>query len=193
MIEPRLANQLDPEEEELPTLLVPYPAHLAPSAIGVHVIGVPFQRTELLRALDRPRVRRRRITMPPHARSLSARGCRVLVAEDSPVNRAVILKMLDVLGTDAVCVGDGASAVEAWQQGAYDVILMDCQMPWMDGLQATQRIRALGGEIPIVALTASVLAGDRERCEAAGMNGFLSKPYTLQQVADEIERLLAER
>ncbi|MCA9569264.1 MAG: response regulator, partial [Myxococcales bacterium] len=185
--------RLDPEEDGMPTLLVTYPAHLAPTAHGCVVIGVPLSRREILKTIDRIRSRRRRLTPMPESQRPSFAGRRVLVAEDSPVNRAVILKMLDLLQAQATCVGDGAAAVESWREGDFDVILMDCQMPWMDGLQATRRIRALGGDVPIIALTASVLAGDRERCLDAGMTGFLSKPYTLQQVADALTDAVRRR
>jgi signal transduction histidine kinase/CheY-like chemotaxis protein len=193
LMEPRDAAHLDPEEPGTPTLLVGYPAHMAPTSHGEVVIGMPLDRDELALTLSRSRASRRRRTPAPQPVRPSFDGVRVLVAEDSPVNRAVILRMLEILRAEATCVGDGAAAVEAWQRGGIDLILMDCQMPWMDGLQATRRIRAMGGELPIVALTASVLAGDRERCEDAGMTGFLSKPYTLDQVVLTLSDALGRR
>lgn len=183
MIEPREASQLDPEAKGMPALLVGYPAHMAPTSVGVVVVGMPLDREEVARVASRIGRKKRRVTPQPEPTRPTFPDLRVLVAEDSPVNRAVILRMLEMLQIRATCVGDGAAAVECWQRGGLDLILMDCQMPWMDGLQATRRIRALGGDLPIVALTASVLAGDRERCAEAGMTGFLSKPYTLDQVA----------
>jgi CheY-like chemotaxis protein len=154
------------------------------------VIGMPLDRGEIESTLSALFTRKRRHTPLPQVKRRTFEGVRVLVAEDSPVNRAVILRMLELLAVEAQCVGDGAAAVESWQEADYDLIFMDCQMPWMDGLQATRRIRALGGELPIVALTASVLAGDRERCMDAGMTGFLSKPYTLEQVSMAIYEAL---
>lgn len=191
LIEPREAKQLDPEVTGMPMLLVGYPAHLAPTSHGEVVLGMPLDREEIVMIVSRLGAPRRRHTPAPEPLRPSFPDLRVLVAEDSPVNRAVILRMLEMLQIRASCVGDGAAAVECWQRGGIDLILMDCQMPWMDGLQATRRIRALGGVLPIVALTASVLAGDRERCADAGMTGFLSKPYTLDQVAAVVREAVA--
>ncbi len=113
------------------------------------------------------------------------RSLRVLVAEDNRVNQMVIRRFLDRLSAEVFVVGDGAQAVQAVQEGDYDVILMDRHMPGTDGLEATRRIRSLGGktgQIPIIALTASVMAGDRTTCLQAGMDAILPKPVELESL-----------
>jgi len=129
-------------------------------------------------------------------RSRRAAG-RVLLAEDNRVNREVVAGMLTVLGVDAETVGNGLEAVEAWRSGRFDLIFMDCQMPEMDGYEATRSIRveegrrAPGGKrTPIVALTAHALAGDRELSLAAGMDDHLSKPFRMHQLETVLERWL---
>jgi CheY-like chemotaxis protein len=102
---------------------------------------------------------------------------RVLVADDNAINRKLVKKMLDGLGYASVLVTNGAECVEAVQGGSpFDAILMDIQMPEMDGLAATKAIRELGSEVPIIALTADAMPDDRARCMAAGMNDYLQKP-----------------
>ncbi|HKI00772.1 MAG TPA: MHYT domain-containing protein [Thermoanaerobaculia bacterium] len=112
---------------------------------------------------------------------------RILVAEDSPVNRKVAQAMLEYLGTTVECVEDGYEAVEATARAAYDLVLLDIFMPVLDGLAAARAIRAReaadgGGRQRLVALTANAFAADREACEAAGMDGFLAKPITLDSL-----------
>ena len=117
---------------------------------------------------------------------------RVLVAEDSPPNRLVIERMLERLGLEAVLAEDGAEALEQWQRGGFDLVLMDCEMPGMDGFEATQAIRAreAGGRIPIVALTAHAFEDNRQRCEAAGMDDFLPKPFKADPLREVLGRWL---
>jgi len=116
----------------------------------------------------------------------SPASLRILLAEDEAVNRIVVLDMLERLGYDAVAVDNGIDALERLGAEAYDVVLMDVQMPGLDGFEVTRRIRATPGRQPhIIALTAHALSGDRERCLDAGMNDYLSKPVImadLQQV-----------
>jgi len=111
----------------------------------------------------------------------SLQGLRVLVADDCAVNRLIATRMLQRLGCAPTVADTGAAAIDAWRAGSCDVILMDCQMPELDGLEATRRIRQSGranAAIPIIALTASALDADREDCVRAGMTGFVCKPIT---------------
>ncbi len=104
---------------------------------------------------------------------------RVLLAEDNLVNQKVALRMLEKLHCHVEVVADGLATVEAWKKGNFDLILMDCQMPGMDGYEATREIRKLEQgqrHITIVALTANAMKGDEEKCRAAGMDGYLTKP-----------------
>ena len=118
-------------------------------------------------------------------------GLRVLVAEDNPINRKVSSRMLTKLGCDFDTVNDGQEAVEAAGRAHYDLVLMDMQMPNMDGLEATAEIRARetpGAHLPIVALTANAMPEDRQRCLDRGMDDFLSKPFGLDQLRAILER-----
>jgi TMAO reductase system sensor TorS len=122
----------------------------------------------------------------------SFRG-RVLLAEDNPVNRELAVAMLEAVDLDVVVAVDGREAVEQAAQGGIDLILMDCQMPEMDGFGATEAIRAAAqaqgaARVPIVALTANAMEGDRERCLACGMDDYLSKPFKPAQLYATLAR-----
>jgi CheY-like chemotaxis protein len=123
---------------------------------------------------------------------------RILVAEDNVVNQRVVVRMLERLGYRVDVVANGAEAVDATARRRYAAILMDCQMPDMDGYEATSVIRARelpGGEpggqrLPIIALTANAMADDRDRCLAAGMDGYLAKPLRPAVLATTLEQHL---
>ncbi len=119
----------------------------------------------------------------------------ILLVEDNPVNSEVALRMLGKFGCRVDHAVNGRAALEAWEQGRYDLIFMDCQMPVMDGYRATEKIRESeeGGEkkrVPIVAMTAHALQGDRDRCLEAGMDDFLSKPFGQAQLLEMLGRWL---
>jgi signal transduction histidine kinase/HPt (histidine-containing phosphotransfer) domain-containing protein/ActR/RegA family two-component response regulator len=119
---------------------------------------------------------------PAERRRLHRLAARILVAEDNPVNQAVIEAMLGQIGATPTIVENGALAIEALSKGSFDLVLMDCQMPVMDGYRATATIRALptaASRVPILALTANALPEERQRCLDAGMNDYLSKPIRL--------------
>jgi signal transduction histidine kinase/CheY-like chemotaxis protein len=127
------------------------------------------------------------------ARTDSPLALRVLLAEDNPVNQAMATAMLEALGCRVRAADNGREAVRALADEAFDLVLMDCQMPEMDGFEATAIIRAHerqsdGRRRPIVALTANAMKGDRERCLAAGMDDFLSKPFRKEQLRAVLER-----
>ena len=117
----------------------------------------------------------------------------VLVVEDNPVNRKVAVSMLTRLGYAAEVATHGKAAVEAVERTPYRLVLMDCQMPVMDGLEATRRIRELQQDrdrVPIIALTANAMEGDRQRCLDAGMDDYLAKPLQLAELKGKLEEWL---
>jgi CheY-like chemotaxis protein len=120
---------------------------------------------------------------------------RVLLAEDNKVNQKVAVRMLEKLGYRCDVVDNGKEAVEAVQKGTYDVVLMDCFMPVMDGYEATAEIRRREtGErhIPIIALTADVTLSSKEKCLEAGMNDHVTKPVKRDVLGDALQRWLEE-
>jgi signal transduction histidine kinase/DNA-binding response OmpR family regulator len=122
-------------------------------------------------------------------------GLRILLAEDNPVNQHLAQRLLQKRGHQVVLVGNGREALAALEMRGFDLILMDVQMPEMDGFEATAAIREKerisGAHIPIVAMTAHAMAGDREKCLAAGMDKYVSKPIRNKELFDAIETLYA--
>jgi len=122
------------------------------------------------------------------------RGLRVLLAEDNQVNQLVASRILEKLGHQVTVVSSGRQAVSAAQAGKFDVIVMDVQMPEMDGLEATAEIRrwerTTGKHVPIIAMTAHAMKGDRERCLEAGMDGYTSKPIRIKELEQAISKLV---
>jgi signal transduction histidine kinase/DNA-binding response OmpR family regulator len=122
------------------------------------------------------------------------RGC-VLLVEDNPVNQTLALAQLEMLGLTAYLAANGLEALKLVNERDFDLVLMDCQMPVMDGFEATAAIRALpqgrGAALPIVAVTANAMPGDESRCLDAGMNGFLGKPYAIDDLRATLRRWLA--
>ncbi len=123
----------------------------------------------------------------------AAASRRILLAEDNPVNQALAVRLLEKRGHTVVVAANGREALAALENEAFDLVLMDVQMPEMDGFEATAAIRklekAVGGHLPIIAMTAHAMKGDEERCLAAGMDGYIPKPIRPQQFLDMLESL----
>ncbi len=122
------------------------------------------------------------------------RKLRILLAEDNPINQMVVVKLLEKMGHQPTVARDGREALAALETAGYDLVFMDVQMPEIDGLTATRNIRdrekQTGTHVPIIAMTAHAMKGDRERCLQAGMDGYLVKPVSSAQIAETIARVL---
>lgn len=122
---------------------------------------------------------------------------RVLVVEDNLVNQKVAVRTLEMLGCHAEVVENGAQAIDVLRERDFDVVLMDCQMPVLDGFEATRQLRSLEGELgkrtPVIALTANAMQGDRERCLDAGMDDYVAKPITVAALDEALRKWLPEQ
>jgi two-component system, sensor histidine kinase and response regulator len=157
-----------------------------------HELGIanclekPIGAAELLRAILDVKKEANTAEVLEKATTKTARGLHILLAEDSPVNQQLVIEILLQQGHTVEVAGNGKQAVAAVQCGHFDVVLMDVQMPEVDGLEASSEIRRLeqrnGAHIPILALTAHAMGGARERCLAAGMDGFIQKPFYPQDL-----------
>jgi signal transduction histidine kinase/CheY-like chemotaxis protein len=204
-----LADQIqqDPDLGAVATVMLTSAGRLGDAArcreLGILAYLVkPFHRGELLEAIcqilikkapaanDAPLVTRHTLREDEHR-------ARVLLAEDNPVNQTLVVRVLEKRGYTVKVTSDGRGALEALENGQFDVVLMDVQMPGMDGFEATAAIRAkemlAGGHIPIIALTAHALKGDKEQCIAAGMDSYLSKPIRAIELVSTIESLLENK
>ena len=129
----------------------------------------------------------------PAGFSADSNGNRVLFAEDNKINQLVGMKQLNKLGYNVDIVGNGREAIEAWQREKYSIILMDCQMPEMDGYEAARKIRKLEIEqnltpAQIIAMTANAMQGARDLCLAAGMDDYISKPVDKDELKKVLEK-----
>ena len=135
--------------------------------------------------------------MPAYKHNKSVSSARILVADDVAANQLLAVKMLESIGYAAQAVGNGREALEAIRGEQFDLILMDCQMPELDGYEATRQIRLLNNprlkNIPIIALTANAMSGDDKKCLAAGMNDYLSKPFLKEKLREKVEYWLNSR
>ncbi|KOR27737.1 hypothetical protein TI03_06255, partial [Achromatium sp. WMS1] len=109
-------------------------------------------------------------------------GARILIVEDNIANQVILKSIVKRLGHSSVIANHGVEAIEYLKKENFDLIFMDCHMPVMDGFEATRQIRSQGSRIPIVALTAYAMPGDREQCLAAGMDNYLAKPFNIQRL-----------
>ncbi|MDB5805667.1 MAG: sensor hybrid histidine kinase [Betaproteobacteria bacterium] len=183
------------------------PAQARAAGIDLY-LEKPVRQTELRQALrrllgqhgapSRPQALQAKPPTAPAARAAPAQGGgRVLVVEDNPVNREIACTMLEQLGRGHEVAENGRDALERLAAQAFDLILMDCQMPEMDGFEALRQIRAgtplaVTPGVPVIALTANALAGDREHCIDAGFNDYLSKPFSEADLRTVLARWLPQ-
>ena len=124
---------------------------------------------------------------------LKNKGLHILIAEDNLVNQKLAARLLEKQGHTSIIANNGREAVEAWETEAFDAVLMDMQMPVMDGLEATREIRAkeqqLGKHVTIIAMTANAMTGDRERCLEAGMDEYIPKPVDVMKLVEVLEKI----
>jgi CheY-like chemotaxis protein/two-component sensor histidine kinase len=158
----------------------------------IHVTSVSGKGSSFTFSLELPVVEAMATAASVRVRRLESLS--ILVAEDNAVNQTIIEAMLRQLGHSIRMVGTGRAALEALARESFDLVLMDCNMPEMDGLEATRQLRAgLSGarsiNVPVIALTANAMDGDREGCLAAGMNDFLAKPVTIAALRTAIDRV----
>jgi CheY-like chemotaxis protein len=161
----------------------------------------PIKQSELLQAillaLGTPAKKEARLPLVTrHVLRESRQRLRILLAEDNAVNQTLAVRLLEKWGHAVTVAGDGRAALAALEKtgfGGFDLVLMDVQMPEMDGLETTAAIRVkekvTGGHIPIIAMTAHTMKGDRERCLAAGMDGYISKPVQAQELFETVENI----
>lgn len=172
----------------LTSLAIPIPADFSERHRLIAVLQKPALQSEICAALRQTLSGRKCVTSPATSQlsPANARGFRFLLAEDGEINRAVFVGLLERAGHQITTVEDGQSAIEAWREFEFDAIFMDVQMPRLDGLQATEIIRqeerSSGAHIPIIAITAAAMQGDRARCREAGMDDYLSKPIDINQL-----------
>jgi PAS domain S-box-containing protein len=161
----------------------------------------PVQQSELLDAILTTLARPQTPASQPalvtrHSLREQKRKGRILLAEDNAVNRRLAIGILEKHGYEVVVVENGRQALEAVSREQFDAVLMDVQMPEMDGFEATRAIRELtrpagGGHLPIIAMTAHAMLGDREKCLQAGMDAYVTKPVRFQELLETIDRLVA--
>jgi two-component system sensor histidine kinase/response regulator len=159
-------------------------------------LSKPVAQSELLNAilttLAVPQPAPRDLVVTRHSLRERRSGMRILLAEDNAVNRQLALKLLEKHGHKVVVAENGRQALEALEREKVDLVLMDVQMPEMDGFEATAAIRAKektsGGHLPIIAVTAHAMKGDRERCLAAGMDDYIAKPIRTPELAKLLDR-----
>ena len=148
----------------------------------------PVRHSELYhsitRVLEQTQIRQRKAEQAATATGNTLRKMKVLVAEDNIVNQKVALRQLQKLGLSADAVSNGREVLEAMDRIGYDVVLMDCQMPELDGYETTRAMRkhALFRDTYIIAMTANAMQGDREKCLGAGMNDYVPKPTRIQDL-----------
>ncbi|MCG8294860.1 MULTISPECIES: hybrid sensor histidine kinase/response regulator [Pseudomonas] len=160
------------------------PSEQATQLAPLHQLARPLARNALYQTLRRTLQGEPNAPLPHEVPASRERRARILLVEDNPVNQLVAKGMLAKLGCHVQVAAHGAEALELLEQESFDLVLMDCNMPVMDGYEASRRIRQSGRwpELPIVALTANAMPEERERCRAAGMNDYLAKPFRREEL-----------
>ena len=187
------------------TILMLSSMDLSGDAARCRTLGIPFYLTKpiipsdlweaILAALGQAAPANRPTPLAAQRKPLGSRhGVRILVAEDNVINQLLVVRMLEKRGYEVEVVSTGQAALAALERHLFDLVLMDVQMPDLDGFEATTAIRVqereTGAHLPIIALTAHAMSGDHERCLAAGMDGYLTKPLKADELEAAIDRLL---
>jgi two-component system, sensor histidine kinase and response regulator len=168
--------------------------------LGVHGgLIKPVLQSDLFKVLEelRPAWPPRIASTPTTEKSLNGTALTVLIAEDNPINQKLAAKLIEKMGHCVTLAADGREAFETWSHKHFDAVLMDVQMPEVDGFEATRRIReaeaGTGRRTPIIAVTAHTLQGDRERCIDAGMDGYITKPVRADELSEAIRAATASK
>lgn len=189
-----ITDDLDHVLDLRPTILAPIllvtaygnflPSEQATQLAPLHQLARPLARNALYQTLRRTLLGEPSAPLPHEVPATLERRARVLLVEDNPVNQLVAKGMLGKLGCQVQVAAHGGEALERLEEEDFDLVLMDCNMPVMDGYEASRRIRQGGRwpELPIVALTANAMPEERERCRAAGMNDYLAKPFRREEL-----------
>jgi signal transduction histidine kinase/CheY-like chemotaxis protein len=159
---------------------------------SIHVESIPGRGTSFRVVLPLERLPPPPPKVAELAENVDFVGRRILAVDDNEINLEVARGLLEFLGCRVETANDGTGAVAAAMNGTWDAILMDCRMPGMDGLEATRLIRSYGSRVPIIALTANAFPSDREACEKAGMDGFLSKPVLVDSLRTALATVLRD-
>ena len=203
-----LAEQIqkDPGLLAVTIMMLTSAGHLGDAArcreLGISAYLVkPIRQTELLdgicQVLNKVSTPKNLPLVTRHTLHEDKHRSRVLLAEDNAVNQTLAVRLLEKLGYSVIAAGNGVEAVQAFENNQFDVVLMDIQMPEMDGFEATAAIRAkeelTGRHVPIIAMTAHAMKGDQERCISAGMDGYVSKPIRTSELFSTLERMLSNK
>jgi CheY-like chemotaxis protein len=161
----------------------------------IEQLARPLARQALLQALRRSLGQHEPRATQPQAEPENSRQARVLLVEDNPVNQLVAKGMLGKLGCEVLLANHGGEALAVLEKQQVDLVLMDCNMPVIDGYETTRHIRQHPEhqQLPIIALTANALSDERERCRAAGMNDYLAKPFRKEELAALLDQWLTAR
>ena len=195
----------DPGMTAVTIMMLTSAGHLGDAArcreLGVSAYLVkPIRQTELLDAICQvlnKAAMKNKLLVTRHTLHEDKHHSRILLAEDNAVNQTLVVRLLEKRGYSVMVAGNGREVMQALESSQFDVVLMDVQMPGMNGFEATAAIRAkekvTGGHLPIIAMTAHALKGDQERCISAGMDGYVSKPIRTGELYSMIESVLSNR